>query len=35
MRMVLDGLTFPEGPRWRDGQLWFSDLRFGRGPVAG
>jgi sugar lactone lactonase YvrE len=22
---VLDGLAFPEGPRWRDGRLWFSD----------
>ncbi len=20
------GLTFPEGPRWRDGWLWFSDM---------
>ena len=24
--MVLDGLAFPEGPRWRDGRLWFSDM---------
>jgi sugar lactone lactonase YvrE len=23
--LYLDGLAFPEGPRWRDGQLWFSD----------
>jgi sugar lactone lactonase YvrE len=23
--VVLDGLTFPEGPRWRDGHLYFSD----------
>jgi len=22
---VLDGLAFPEGPRWHDGRLWFSD----------
>jgi sugar lactone lactonase YvrE len=22
---VLDGLAFPEGPRWRDGHLYFSD----------
>jgi sugar lactone lactonase YvrE len=21
-----DGLTFPEGPRWHDGRLWFSDF---------
>ena len=24
--ILLDGLTFPEAPRWRDGQLWFSDF---------
>ena len=23
---LLDGLTFPEGPRWHDGRLWFSDF---------
>lgn len=23
---VLDGLTFPEGPRWHNGRLWFSDF---------
>ena len=23
--VLLDGLTFPEGPRWHDGKLWFSD----------
>ncbi|MCC7090098.1 MAG: SMP-30/gluconolactonase/LRE family protein [Chloroflexi bacterium] len=25
-RVVLDGLKFPEGPRWHDGRLWFSDM---------
>src|SRR5579885_1780340 len=25
-RILLDGLTFPEAPRWRDGKLWFSDF---------
>ena len=25
-QVVLDGLTFPEGPRWREGRLWFSDM---------
>ena len=25
-RLLLDGLVFPEGPRWRDGRLWFSDM---------
>lgn len=24
--MVLDGLAFPEGPRWRDGRLFCSDV---------
>jgi hypothetical protein len=23
--VVLDGLAFPEGPRWHDERLWFSD----------
>lgn len=23
---VIDGLCFPEGPRWHDGRLWFSDM---------
>ena len=23
---VLGDLAFPEGPRWRDGRLWFSDM---------
>lgn len=26
MDILLDGLTFPEGPRYRDGLLWFSDM---------
>ena len=25
--VVLDGLVFPEGPRWHDGKLWFSDMQ--------
>jgi sugar lactone lactonase YvrE len=29
-RTLLDGLRFPEGPRWRDGRLWFSDMHDGR-----
>lgn len=24
--VLLDGLAFPEGPRWHDGKLWFSDI---------
>jgi sugar lactone lactonase YvrE len=24
--VVLDSLGFPEGPRWHDGELWFSDF---------
>jgi sugar lactone lactonase YvrE len=30
VRPVLDGLKFAEGPRWRDGRLWFSDIEQGR-----
>jgi sugar lactone lactonase YvrE len=32
-RVVLEGLAFPEGPRWRDGLLWFSDVE-GRQVMA-
>ena len=24
--VLLDGLRFPEGPRWHEGRLWFSDM---------
>jgi sugar lactone lactonase YvrE len=24
--ILLEGLGFPEGPRWHDGELWFSDF---------
>jgi len=24
--VLLEGLAFPEGPRWRAGKLWFSDM---------
>lgn len=30
LRVVADGLRFPEGPRWRDGRLWLSDMHDGR-----
>ena len=26
-RILLDGLLFPEGPRWHAGKLWFSDMQ--------
>ncbi len=26
LEVLLTGLTFPEGPRWRQGKLWFSDF---------
>jgi sugar lactone lactonase YvrE len=26
LRPLVDGLCFGEGPRWRDGKLWFSDM---------
>jgi sugar lactone lactonase YvrE len=25
-KILLAGLVFPEGPRWHDGKLWFSDM---------
>jgi len=27
--VLLEGLIFPEGPRWHDGKLWFSDMEAG------
>jgi sugar lactone lactonase YvrE len=29
-KVLLDGLDFPESPRWHDGKLWFSDQGTGR-----
>jgi sugar lactone lactonase YvrE len=26
LRVVAEGLAFPESPRWHDGELWFSDI---------
>lgn len=26
-KTLLDGLVFPEGPRWHEGKLWFSDMQ--------
>lgn len=26
LELLLDGLVFPEGPRWREDRLWFSDM---------
>ena len=26
LRIVVDGLSFPESPRWQGGALWFSDI---------
>jgi sugar lactone lactonase YvrE len=28
-RILLDGLRFPEGPRWHEGRFWFSDMHAG------
>jgi sugar lactone lactonase YvrE len=28
-RVLLDGLRFPEGPRWHEERLWFSDMHAG------
>lgn len=30
MDVLIDGIVFGESPRWRDGQLWFSDWGAGR-----
>lgn len=32
--VLFDGLAFPEGPRWHDHRLWFSDQHTGRVVVA-
>ncbi|MCP4622008.1 MAG: SMP-30/gluconolactonase/LRE family protein [bacterium] len=26
-KVLIDGLKFPEGPRWHDDKLWFSDMQ--------
>ena len=33
--VLLDGLAFPEGPRWHDGKLWFSDTPDGATLIVG
>ncbi|MDQ3708651.1 MAG: SMP-30/gluconolactonase/LRE family protein [Actinomycetota bacterium] len=30
MDVIMDGIVFGESPRWRDGELWFSDWGAGR-----
>lgn len=34
-RVVLDGLVFPEVPRWREGRLWFSDFQLWQPDTMG
>jgi len=29
-RVLIDGLRFPEGPRWHDDRFWFSDMHDGK-----
>lgn len=29
-QILLDGIVFPEGPRWHKGKLWFSDIFAGK-----
>ena len=29
-KVLLDGLRFPEGPRWHEGRFWFSDMHAGQ-----
>src|ERR1700683_4812713 len=26
LKVLIDGLAFPEGPRWHDGKFFFSDM---------
>ncbi len=33
--VLLDGLRFPEGPRWHEDRLWFSDMHAGRVIAVG
>lgn len=33
--LLVDGLAFPEGPRWRAGVLWFSDMHDGEVRFVG
>jgi sugar lactone lactonase YvrE len=33
--VLLDGLLFPESPRWHDGRLWLSEKRAGRVLAVG
>lgn len=33
--VLVDGLGFPEGPRWHDGKLWFSDFRLRKVSTVG
>ena len=35
LEVLLDGLKFGEGPRWRDGKLWFSDFYAHRVATVG
>lgn len=32
--VLIDGLVFPESPRWHDGKLWFSDIHAHRVMTA-
>ncbi len=33
-KILLEGICFPEGPRWHDGRLYFSDMRRGNCVMA-
>lgn len=35
VRLLLDGLRFPEGPRWHADRLWFSDMHDGEVRAVG
>jgi sugar lactone lactonase YvrE len=33
--ILAEGLGFPEGPRWHEGKLWFSDFRLRKVSTLG
>jgi sugar lactone lactonase YvrE len=35
LRPLVQGLVFPEGPRWHEGKLWFSDMHAHRVCTVG
>ena len=34
LKVLIDGLAFPEGPRWHDGKFVFSDMHVSSGSTS-